>query len=927
MSLRYRETLNRENLNAAFMSKIDDNNILGSIYTASNIRGGSLTSAGNLDVSLNATISGTLNVAGTSTFTGAVELQNTLTVTNSINSEVKLTGGNSTLNLNRLSSAYDNNILFSTNGTSYWKMWQDNNQNLMIRDISLAKDIITFKDNTGMVGIGTTDPSWQLTVSNPIGGDATYTSGILVENTASTAGEAVIGFKNSSTGSNFWAIGLNENDSLDIAYGTTYTNANTFVSISSVGDIGIGNCAPEYKLDVSGTARFTGNTLIQGTATAPTPPPETNNTQLATTEYTTTAISNHDVNSLSHQDIRINAADFTTTSISTHNVNSFSHQDIRDDAIDFTVISVSDHNVNSLSHEDIRAEINTIETQTIESYNSVYDIPSTAKRGNLDVKLKGMSAVNLVKNGGNFVNTTGWSAFQSALSVEGGKLKVTATIADYAAQALQYIDVISDHKYFIKCITTDGTIPGKLIDPIYLDSDTGYIYTAFFDSTLQLTVSGNPINIDDYYYLNEIKVIDLTSLFGAENEPTLEECDLMFANYIDGLQGASNIKVISSSGKNLLNLVDGTTTANGITVISQNGEITVNGTSTGQVRISLIGAIEYGDNGAAIKDLGYIIDNMKADAKYTLKSDYLSGTTTNTPLITVLNVNNQAALQTLVGTIGTNQIKDSKCYGFYLQINQTDAVFDNYKFTPQLEESTEVNYKTHDDELITLNRLPDGVYDEITKDGKSIKRVGEKTLIASDFDSFYAGSTNVDLVRISKSLLLNYKYISSSVGTNGSTYTRDFMADYGAGDLGSAFTFDNIKYLNMMTSTIHNDYVDIIVQKGKYATLEDARAALAGTKIIYELAQPEILDTNITPLIVEPNGHIFIKSDGTQPGVELNYSNNLYAVVDKIIEAQKLQQKIPTSPTFKDIIADSFRIGDCIIIHNTGTKSLDFNFI
>lgn len=265
MSLQYRATLNRENMNAAFMSKTEDNNIIGAIYTPSDIRGGSLTSAGNLSVDMNTTLGGTLNVAGSSSFVGTMGLANTLSLTNSTNAEMKLTGGNATFNLNRLSTAFDNNLSFSTGGTAYWKIWQDNNQNLMIRDISTSKDIMTFEDNTGMVGIGTTNPSWQLTVSNATGGDTSYTGGILIENTSATSGEAAIGFKNISTGSNFWAIGVNQSADLDIAYGAIYSDTETKLTILSNGNVGINVLAPAYKLSVGGTLNVTNATTLSST--------------------------------------------------------------------------------------------------------------------------------------------------------------------------------------------------------------------------------------------------------------------------------------------------------------------------------------------------------------------------------------------------------------------------------------------------------------------------------------------------------------------------------------------------------------------------------------------------------------------------------------------------------------------------------------
>jgi hypothetical protein len=54
------------------------------------------------------------------------------------------------------------------------------------------------------------------------------------------------------------------------------------------------------------------------------------------------------------------------------------------------------------------------------------------------------------------------------------------------------------------------------------------------------------------------------------------------------------------------------------------------------------------------------------------------------------------------------------------------------------------------------------------------------------------------------------------------------------------------------------------------------------------LAQPQILDTNVTLLVAEPNGHVFITpTSSPQPSSELSYPINIGAVVDGLIEGQK----------------------------------------
>jgi len=110
----------------------------------------------------------------------------------------------------------------------------------------------------GNVGIGTrsTTPESKLHVKGATGGDSTWKEGIIIENTNATPGEPALSFKNNSTGSNYWITGLNQSAHYDIAYGTTYTNANTLLRIqNNDGNVGIGTVSPTKKLHVNGDIR------------------------------------------------------------------------------------------------------------------------------------------------------------------------------------------------------------------------------------------------------------------------------------------------------------------------------------------------------------------------------------------------------------------------------------------------------------------------------------------------------------------------------------------------------------------------------------------------------------------------------------------------------------------------------------------------
>ena len=117
-------------------------------------------------------------------------------------------------------------------------------------------------DNTGNVGIGTDSPDFKLHVSHDGGGDASFTGGILVENTGTPAGEPNLAFKNQDTGSNYWFTGLNQDTNYALTYGPTFEDPYNLFTLTSGGNLGVGGDPdPDERLVVTGSANG-GSTAI-----------------------------------------------------------------------------------------------------------------------------------------------------------------------------------------------------------------------------------------------------------------------------------------------------------------------------------------------------------------------------------------------------------------------------------------------------------------------------------------------------------------------------------------------------------------------------------------------------------------------------------------------------------------------------------------
>ncbi|SDJ67693.1 BppU family phage baseplate upper protein [Alkalibacterium thalassium] len=193
--------------------------------------------------------------------------------------------------------------------------------------------------------------------------------------------------------------------------------------------------------------------------------------------------------------------------------------------------------------------------QTLETNANIASLPVNAGNGALDATIKGFTATQLIKNGDFSDGTTGFAARPgSTITVNGSILEVRAVTDNPTAGAQRsFIQPIGSKVY----IGTRYRAPAGTRLQLY-DGQAGWSYSG---STGQWqinsgigTITNNtimriyaPLLVGEVLELDYIQAINLTQIFGAGNEPTKEQCDIIFDNYFNGTKSFTPGRVRSTS--------------------------------------------------------------------------------------------------------------------------------------------------------------------------------------------------------------------------------------------------------------------------------------------------------------------------------------------------------------------------------------------
>lgn len=217
--------------------------------------------------------------------------------------------------------------------------------------------------------------------------------------------------------------------------------------------------------------------------------------------------------------------------------------------------------------------------------------------------------------------------------------------------------------------------------------------------------------------------------------------------------------------------------------------------------------------------------------------------------------------------------------------------------------STALPYEPYREDVLDLSsvgslRKVSSAADEITKQGKVVRRVKEYTLTEDDVTNLYVGE-NVDNIKV----LLP----SDAIGAEYSYGGVLDIKGYSPTDLAWA-SWDDIQNDNRFAySTYWNTgtVVRLFVAHGTHADLAAAKAALAGTTIRYQLAEPTTEDLDALPLLtVENGGQIIItEANGLPVPSQIEYPTNLTGTVDTTArQAQDNTRRIDSHETRLDAL-------------------------
>jgi hypothetical protein len=526
-----------------------------------------------------------------------------------------------------------------------------------------------------------------------------------------------------------------------------------------------------------------------------------------------------------------------------------------------------------------------------DSNNVLQDLKSSIIKGQVPINARGLSVVNLFGSDGDCEDISKFNATQATLSLDSvnkvrgsNSIKFTATLTSGWSSMAKWNFKLDSTKYYLYTGNLkNGTFAsGVRLGCGGLTNTNSSIVTATTFTRVGLKIPGSQVRADGTVHLTATNVMATDTVAGncanadclmiheitadEYNNLTVEQLMVKYP-YINGLQGVNNVAV-KSVGKNL--------------VYNGNTEYGVDGWNIGVGCSLIIENRMFKVSTAGTSKAIYRNINVKPNTNYYLSA--ISAVGTGTAYLQILDLNG-ANIKAGNGAFnsGNNNV-------IQLSVTMTAVGYIYYGMI-QIEEGTVATaYEPYVESVseipVVLHSLPNSVKDEIV-DGKLIKRIAEKTLIASDIASLGTAPINVDVVTLN--LLDNQVAVNGGAAALGNAIVNGYTETPRTGYDSST----NIGKFFISDSAYGTGKICLCVAKGTYANSAAAQAALAGTRLIYQRTTP-IVEDLVTPLTVFPNGTISVESDmeTTMPELNFAYPLDMASVIARLNEAVNQNAKL-----------------------------------
>ena len=370
--------------------------------------------------------------------------------------------------------------------------------------------------------------------------------------------------------------------------------------------------------------------------------------------------------------------------------------------------------------------------------------------------------------------------------------------------------------------------------------------------------------------VKEVMVIDLTATFGAGNEPDKETCDKIFANWFDGTKSTISAMRVKAVGKNLLKdgefydskytweqgflkqskstIVENTTKilranqlesyagAGQVVRVKKGENITLSAIKRSnnevRLRITEVGTIQ--EAFAAPSGIGQRRNISRLLSSVGVRrSVTLTSVTTDYVVVTVDGHS--------ISSPETLEVED-----LMLEYGTTATPYEPYR------EST-----AYINGVGELRSVPVANDEVNISTGVKTQRTKEKILEANDISKYWTNYQTHDWISMLKPT--DYKYYGLD------TYNSTLI--YGSVNILSELFVETGKHdtvsPNPKIGVLFNNTATgwgLMVPKGTFSNVDEARAALAGTKLIYQLATPIEIPAQVTGTLVGyPSGTVYLE--------------------------------------------------------------------